>query len=137
MFGLLGLLIGFGSRLGGGCTSGHGLCGLPRRSPRSLVAVLTFMTTGAITAFVTRSDGVLKSLIYNNHATAAIGDRVISYATPAAAVVLFSWALFSSKLAGGHRVLCGPSSPPTLVTHIITYLCALSFGIGLGISGMW
>lgn len=95
------------------------------------------MTTGAITAFVTRSDGILKSVIYNGHATAAFGDRVLSYATPAAAVVLFSWALFSSKLGGGRRVLCGPSNPPTLVTHIATYLCALTFGIGLGISGMW
>lgn len=47
-----GLLVGFGTRLGSGCTSGHGICGLTRFSPRSLVAVLTFMTTGAITAYV-------------------------------------------------------------------------------------
>lgn len=45
-----GLLVGFGTRLGSGCTSGHGVCGLSRRSPRSLAAVLVFMTTGAITA---------------------------------------------------------------------------------------
>ena len=49
-----GLLVGFGTRLGGGCTSGHGVCGLSRLSLRSLVAVLTFMTTGAITVFVVR-----------------------------------------------------------------------------------
>ncbi len=49
---LAGLLVGFGTRLGSGCTSGHGICGLTRFSPRSLVAVLTFMTTGAITAFL-------------------------------------------------------------------------------------
>ncbi len=47
-----GLLVGFGARLGGGCTSGHGVCGLSRLSLRSLVAVLTFMTTGAVAAFV-------------------------------------------------------------------------------------
>lgn len=47
-----GLLVGFGTRLGSGCTSGHGICGLTRFSPRSLVAVLTFMTTGGITAYV-------------------------------------------------------------------------------------
>ena len=47
-----GLLVGFGTRLGSGCTSGHGICGLTRFSPRSLVAVLTFMTTGAVTAYV-------------------------------------------------------------------------------------
>ena len=42
-FALAGLIVGFGSRLGGGCTSGHGVCGLSRRSVRSLAATLTFM----------------------------------------------------------------------------------------------
>ena len=45
-----GLLVGFGTRLGSGCTSGHGVCGLSRFSKRSLVATLTFMTTGCLTA---------------------------------------------------------------------------------------
>lgn len=49
-----GLLVGLGTRLGGGCTSGHGVCGLSRFSPRSLAAVLTFMATGALTVFVVR-----------------------------------------------------------------------------------
>lgn len=47
-----GLLVGFGTRLGNGCTSGHGICGLSRISRRSLVATLTFMAAGAITATV-------------------------------------------------------------------------------------
>ena len=47
-----GLLVGFGTRLGNGCTSGHGVCGLSRFSARSLVATLSFMATGAITVFV-------------------------------------------------------------------------------------
>lgn len=47
-----GLLVGFGTRLGSGCTSGHGVCGLSRLSARSLVATLTFMATGALTVFV-------------------------------------------------------------------------------------
>ena len=51
---LAGFLVGFGTRMGGGCTSGHGVCGLGRLSLRSLVAVITFMTTGFITVFVTR-----------------------------------------------------------------------------------
>lgn len=50
--GVAGLLVGFGTRLGSGCTSGHGICGLPRLSSRSLVAVLTFMVSGAITVYV-------------------------------------------------------------------------------------
>ncbi len=49
-----GLLVGFGTRVGGGCTSGHGVCGLGRLSVRSLVAVAIFMATGMASAFVTR-----------------------------------------------------------------------------------
>ena len=45
-----GVLVGYGTRLGSGCTSGHGVCGLSRFSPRSLVATLTFMATGFVTA---------------------------------------------------------------------------------------
>lgn len=44
-----GLLVGFGTRLGSGCTSGHGVCGLSRFSPRSLVATLTFIGAGMVT----------------------------------------------------------------------------------------
>lgn len=49
-----GLLVGWGTSLGSGCTSGHGVCGLGRLSMRSLAAVLTFMATGAITVYVSR-----------------------------------------------------------------------------------
>ena len=49
-----GLLVGFGTRLGSGCTSGHGVCGLSRLSLRSLAATLVFMATGTATVFVVR-----------------------------------------------------------------------------------
>jgi uncharacterized membrane protein YedE/YeeE len=49
-----GLLVGFGTRWGAGCTSGHGICGLSRLSARSLVATLSFMGTGFVTVFVIR-----------------------------------------------------------------------------------
>jgi uncharacterized protein len=49
-----GLLVGFGTRLGGGCTSGHGVCGVSRLSPRSLVATIVFMAVGFATVFVVR-----------------------------------------------------------------------------------
>jgi len=49
-----GLLVGVGTRLGNGCTSGHGVCGLTRFSPRSAVAVVTFMSTGAVAAYITQ-----------------------------------------------------------------------------------
>lgn len=50
-----GLLVGIGTRMGGGCTSGHGVCGLGRRSPRSVTATITFMTLGIVTVFVMRN----------------------------------------------------------------------------------
>ncbi len=46
---IAGLCVGFGTRLGGGCTSGHGVCGISRFSTRSILATLTFMFTGAVT----------------------------------------------------------------------------------------
>lgn len=49
-----GLLVGFGTRLGNGCTSGHGVCGIGRLSLRSIVATLTFMATAIATVFVMR-----------------------------------------------------------------------------------
>ena len=51
---LSGLLVGFGARLGSGCTSGHGVCGLARLSPRSLAATIIFMGAGFATVFIVR-----------------------------------------------------------------------------------
>ena len=49
-----GFLVGIGTALGGGCTSGHGICGIARLSPRSFAAVLTFMAAAIVTVFVVR-----------------------------------------------------------------------------------
>ncbi|MDJ0649764.1 MAG: YeeE/YedE family protein [Xenococcaceae cyanobacterium MO_188.B19] len=49
-----GLLVGFGTKMGNGCTSGHGVCGLGRLSSRSLIAVIIFMTTAIVTVWFTR-----------------------------------------------------------------------------------
>ncbi|MEI6183430.1 MAG: YeeE/YedE thiosulfate transporter family protein [Polynucleobacter sp.] len=51
---IAGLLVGFGAHYGSGCTSGHGICGLSRLSPRSLVATLAFMSAGFVMVFVIR-----------------------------------------------------------------------------------
>lgn len=51
---IAGLLVGFGTRLGNGCTSGHGVCGIARLSPRSLAATATFMASAGATMFLTR-----------------------------------------------------------------------------------
>ena len=52
-----GILVGFGTRLGGGCTSGHGVCGLARAAPRSLVATIIFMAVAALTVTLIRHFG--------------------------------------------------------------------------------
>lgn len=49
-----GVLVGFGTRMGSGCTSGHGVCGMSRLSPRSIVATLTFMAAGIVTVTLVR-----------------------------------------------------------------------------------
>lgn len=49
-----GLIVGYGARLGSGCTSGHGVCGISRLSPRSIIATLAFMGTGFLTVYVAR-----------------------------------------------------------------------------------
>ena len=49
-----GFLVGYGTRLGSGCTSGHGVCGIARFSPRSMVATVVFMASGIATAYVVR-----------------------------------------------------------------------------------
>ncbi|ENV50933.1 YeeE/YedE family protein [Acinetobacter junii] len=51
---IAGILVGFGTRLGSGCTSGHGICGMSRLSVRSIVATVTFMLAGIVTVFVIR-----------------------------------------------------------------------------------
>ena len=55
---LAGLLVGFGSRMGSGCTSGHGVVGLARLSPRSIVAVLTFVIAGVLAVLLLRGAGL-------------------------------------------------------------------------------
>ena len=49
-----GLLVGYGTRLGSGCTSGHGVCGIARFSPRSMVATVVFMASGIATVYIVR-----------------------------------------------------------------------------------
>lgn len=51
---IAGLLVGFGTRLGSGCTSGHGICGISRLSKRSIVATMTFMFAGFVTVYIVR-----------------------------------------------------------------------------------
>lgn len=51
---IAGLVVGIGTRYGSGCTSGHGVCGISRLSPRSIIATVAFMATGVLTVYVAR-----------------------------------------------------------------------------------
>ena len=55
-----GLLVGLGTRMGGGCTSGHGICGISRFSIRSIVATITFILTAMLTVFILQQFGIYK-----------------------------------------------------------------------------
>lgn len=57
---LAGLLVGFGTVMGSGCTSGHGVCGISRLSPRSLIATISFITAGAIAVYTLKKLGVFQ-----------------------------------------------------------------------------
>ena len=56
---IAGILVGIGTRVGSGCTSGHGVCGIGRRSVRSIVATCTFMATGVVTVALLRAGGLI------------------------------------------------------------------------------
>ena len=125
---LSGLLVGLGTKLSNGCTSGHGLCGLARFSARSLVAVGCFMTTGAITAIISDQYGLMKfeSSLLNN----------ISMPTPlitAAATYLVTSVLFRKYFPFNNSEKI---TLKLLSNNIISYVSGLVFGLGLGISGM-
>lgn len=118
--------------MAGGCTSGHGICGLSRLSLRSLAAVLTFMGTGALTATIASSPAVLPLLT-------RVGDVIhrqplsAGNLLPSAAALALSAFLFRDKWFGpvphGKR-----EDGPAL--HFAAAACGFLFGIGLGVSGM-
>jgi len=87
-FAIAGLLVGFGSRVGEGCTSGHGLCGLARLSKRSLVGVITFMGTGMITASLVSlsPDSILR--------TTAEGSLTSPYVTESLGTIILILSIF-------------------------------------------
>ena len=145
-----GVLTGFGTRLSGGCTSGHGLCGLSRLSPRSLVAVLTFMTTGGIAAYVTRLPEVSAFLqTSNDQSTAQLFDYSLQVLVPTIIAIgsgiLISRSVKASKdskaLKGKESATEKQPAPAakkrsTLLMHLVSAVSGLAFGCGLGISGM-
>ena len=129
---IAGLITGFGARLGGGCTSGHGICGLPRLSVRSLTAVCTFMATGALTAYAFRETH-LNSFIIPIGGEGA-HQSVLSSVGPSAAAIAASVLMFSSTSTNTNPPAVKVDTP--WFDHVISYFSGVTVGIGLGISGM-
>lgn len=140
-----GLITGFGTRMGSGCTSGHGICGLPRMSLRSLVAVSSFMATGALSAYLTRETalGQTLGLLTTSHADVVPGSgsaQAVTALVPSAValgatVLTLSYNQWLASLFG-RKADTTPGPAFNLAEHIGAYACGLLFGIGLGISGM-
>ena len=130
-----GLLVGFGTRLGNGCTSGHGICGLTRLNPRSFVAVGTFMSTAIITA----------NLLYFNHSYEFSSNNSFKNSSEwSGSNKYLGWALFSLLSLLLFKISYTIVDGQDLnLFHNLQFkeLCALYivgalFGLGLALSGM-
>lgn len=133
-----GVLTGFGTRLSGGCTSGHGLCGLSRFSPRSLTAVLSFMASGALTAYISRHPSVYPYLIDNNsHILEIIDNHKLAYFLPAMCVVGLAKYIYSRTLTDiKAEEKRDDNKQHSWSTSLSSFFASTLFGLGLGISGM-
>lgn len=128
---LAGGLVGFGTRMAGGCTSGHGICGLPRLSLRSLSAVGTFMATGAVSALAAANPSIYPMLhrAAGDYLAPRTGDwerLAPTLAAVCAAILMFRdrWLGEDAKGGDSWRV------------HAVSAACAALFASGLHISGM-
>lgn len=132
-FAVAGILTGFGTRMGNGCTSGHGICGLPRLSVRSLVAVCSFMFTGAVAAYFSRVYDVSSQLHYA-HKQQQVSSEPFSWFITVGIVVLLVQALYINF--GRAYKLEVSLNVENIKDYVFSFISALLFGLGLGISGM-
>lgn len=137
---IAGLLVGIGTKLGNGCTSGHGVCGLARLSPRSFVSVLSFLTAGIVTATMIASPDSIwatSSEFLRRHES----PSSLLSSTLSSAVLLISscLALLSYSASIKYTEDSKSQQTPAKVYHKKSYGAAASgilFATGLGISGM-
>lgn len=133
-FVLAGLLVGFGTKLGNGCTSGHGLCGLPRFSLRSLIAVCTFLGVGigvstfayhiGLGPFVSSSDTSLSPQINYDHTASSVSFLIIGLILPIIGYFVAKRSIKNLKML------------PQITDQLVVFFTGLIFAIGLMVSGM-
>lgn len=145
---IAGVLCGFGTRLGSGCTSGHGICGIPRLSPRSLAAVGTFMGVAVVSSIICHSTP-LKDYVEGSNVDNSALDTPALLVLPSLLVMMAIVVLFSNN-----EWLQGMLKPPaynppasvdwytsvlgktTPIEHATALVLGMAFGLGLGLSGM-
>lgn len=122
-----GLLVGVGTKISNGCTSGHGVCGLARLSKRSLVAVVTFLCTGFATSSALSVTGARMALVRPAEPVAEQRAAVLGgLSTAVLALVVDAWKQESSQRA----------EPPRTTDILLCVLLGAGFGGGLTLSGM-
>ncbi|MES1907696.1 MAG: hypothetical protein MHM6MM_000766 [Cercozoa sp. M6MM] len=129
--GLGGALVGYGTAMGSGCTSGHGVCGLPRLSMRSLAAVGTFMTTGALTASSIASSESLSALLRT--VTPSIDALAFDAWGGGQALALVTAVGLAAKW---QYAMTHPNNKETWKSTLSSALVGLGFGGSLGLAGM-
>lgn len=134
MLTVAGLLVGFGTTLGTGCTSGHAICGVSRFTKRSIFATCNMMLFAAITVFVERHVVCFKSE-YSEYfpGIAAMEDSLISTSTIVGLVILVVANIIVYAIAKSIKE--APTQTST-DSYAITILSGIQFGAGLAISGM-
>lgn len=129
-YALAGFLVGFGTKLSNGCTSGHGLCGLPRLSIRSIVAVMVFLLTGIGIATLNHYEtlGFLTNEKYNPYTS--INHTITANIFMALGLLLPIIAYFLEAKPANFRF------SNYLKEYVTVFMVGLIFGLGLMISGM-
>jgi uncharacterized protein len=147
---IAGLLTGFGTRMGAGCTSGHGICGLPRRSVRSLTAVLTFITSGVASTYVMRVYRETLAPLFSSTGCSDIAGGISNASTVSDALrpllYIFGGAFVASRLINSKNKSAvlkeNPTAPqkvynePSIFTHLTSFGCGALFCLGLAVGGM-
>lgn len=137
---IAGWLVGFGARLGNGCTSGHGVCGLARLNFRSYIAVGTFMSTAVITANLTHFSETYE---FNSNSDMSANSWLSSspylgwpiFVLGALAVLTEMWDVFFP--AGGKNENGDGNEAMSKFTELLViYFCGGLFGVGLSLGGM-
>jgi hypothetical protein len=126
-----GLLVGIGTRVGSGCTSGHGLCGLSRFSPRSFASVMSFMGAGAVSAYLSAHTSVL-DFLKSSPSTAEILTTQQALTLTGTLTSIYSITFFLK----GKKFILPKFDRVHVYENISHFMSALVFGMGLGVSGM-